>query len=69
MERGQHEEGIEMEWEICLVFEPEGECRGTSGRKMRCACIHCPNWQRWMERQKKDKERNEDNGDKSENVH
>lgn len=58
-----------MEWEICLVFEPEGECRGTSGRKMRCACIHCPNWQRWMERQKKDKERNEDNGDKSENVH
>lgn len=58
-----------MDWEICLLYEPEGECRGASGRKLRQDCKWCPNWRRWMERQKNDKERNEDHGNESENHH
>lgn len=69
MEWSEYKENIREIME-CFTYEPEkrDECRGAGGRKFNRVCIYCPNYTRWMERQKKDKERNEDNGDKRENF-
>ena len=39
------------EYEWCLVYEPEGECRGASGRKMRQVCVWCPMMKRFYDKQ------------------
>ena len=40
----------EHEW--CFTFDPEGECRGASGRKARQVCVYCPMMQRFYNKQK-----------------
>lgn len=40
----------------CFTYEPEQECCGASGRKMRRVCIRCPNHERWRCRKMKEKE-------------
>lgn len=47
----------EHEW--CFTFEPEGVCRGASGRKFRQVCVYCPMMQKYYEEQKKEREKNE----------
>ena len=44
------------EVERCLIYEPEGECLGTTGRKFRQVCVYCPMYERHYNR-KKEKER------------
>ena len=39
-----------MEYEMCLVYEKDGECPGAGGRKLRRVCIYCPNYQRHPKR-------------------
>ena len=47
------------EVERCFIYEPEGECRGASGRKMRQVCVYCPMMQKFYENKKKEGEENE----------
>ena len=71
MERGDDGKRIAaMEHEMCLLYEKNqdtDECRGASGRKFRRVCIYCPNYERWRERTKR--ERTRENGNKDKNDH
>ena len=58
MERCDHEERINE----CMTYEPEGECMGTSGRKLRQVCVWCPNFRRYHEKKEKEGENNEKSG-------
>ncbi len=77
MERGDHEKGIDMEYEIameyelCFIFEKNqdrDECCGASGRKFRRVCINCPNYDRWRQREKREKE-GQRHGNESKNFY
>ena len=53
--------GIE-EYRMCFTYEEErkDECCGASGRKLREACVYCPNYQRhWEKKKKREEEKNE----------
>ena len=45
----------------CFTYnpEPEGECRGASGRKMRQVCVYCPMLKKYYDNKKKEGEENE----------
>ena len=47
------------EVERCFTYEPEGECPGASGRKMRQVCVYCPMMQKYYDNKKKEGEENE----------
>ena len=67
MDRGRKEKRIE--YENCFTYEKDqetDECCGASGRKMRRACIFCPNYRRWIQRNKKESEET-NHGNKSQN--
>lgn len=53
---------IRPEHEWCFIYEPEGECRGASGRKLRQVCVYCPMMQRYYD--KKDERKKKDNVEK-----
>ena len=44
----------------CFIYEPEGECRGASGRKLRQVCVYCPMMQKHYDKmtKKRKEERN-----------
>lgn len=58
MEQCHHEERIKE----CLTYEPEGLCMGASGRKLRQACVWCPNFQRYHDNKRKEEKENEESG-------
>ena len=67
--RKRHERKM-TEYEACFTYEPnqeKDECCGASGRKFRRVCIHCPNYERWMRRRKRENE-GKDNGNESKDV-
>ena len=67
---GSRDDSGMNEYQNCFTFEPNqdtDECCGASGRKLRRACVFCPNYERWRQRKKREEEKG--NGDKSENVH
>ena len=41
------------EVERCFIYDPEGECRGASGRKLRQVCVYCPMMQKYYNERKK----------------
>ena len=57
MEWSNDDAGI-REYEMCFTYEKNqdrDECCGASGRKLRQACIYCPNYQRWLKHRQKEK--------------
>ena len=49
------------EVERCFIYEPEGECRGASGRKLRQVCVYCPMMQKHYDKMTKNNERENKN--------
>ena len=49
----------EHEW--CFTFEPEGECRGASGRKLRQVCVYCPMYSRYLKQKREKEKKDEEN--------
>ena len=56
-----HERKMMDEVERCFTYDPEGECRGASGRKMRQVCVYCPMMQNYYKQKEK---REKDNVEK-----
>ena len=64
----------DMEWSdhgkaeylMCFTYEPERqeECRGASGRKMRQACVYCPNYERYRKQQNEKRKREDKENEK-----
>lgn len=63
VERSDHEKRIAEEIGWCYTYEPETECRGASGRKLRRVCAWCPNYQRWKRKEERE------HGNESEDNH
>lgn len=64
LKRGNAYEGKMMdEVERCFIYDPEGECRGASGRKLRQVCVYCPMMQKYYKNKKRKEE--QDNVEKS----
>ena len=53
-----------IEVEQCFTYNPEGVCRGASGRKARQVCVYCPMMQRFYKEQEERKKK--DNVEKTE---
>ena len=45
------------EVERCFTYDPEGECRGASGRKLRQVCVYCPMMKKHYDKMTKNNER------------
>ena len=45
------------EVEQCFIYDPEGECRGASGRKLRQVCVYCPMMQKYYTNKKRKEEK------------
>ena len=45
----------------CFIYEPEGECRGASGRKLRQVCVYCPMYSRYLKQKREKEKKNEEN--------
>ena len=45
----------------CFTFEPEGECRGASGRKLRQVCVYCPMYSRYLKQKREKEKKDEEN--------
>ena len=51
---------IRPEHEWGFIYEPEGECRGASGRKFRQVCVYCPMMQKYYDKKdEKEREKND----------
>ena len=55
------EKMISDRFEWCMTYEPEKECRGASGRKLRQDCIWCPCYDKYRKRKKEEENVEEDN--------
>lgn len=62
---------MKNEYLMCMTYEAEKQeqCRGASGRKFRQVCIYCPNLRKWQEQEIKEKEGDNQNGNKNKDVH
>ena len=56
---GAHDGKIRDEMERCFVYDPEGECRGATGRKFRQVCVYCPMYERHYKKKEKERKENE----------
>jgi len=45
----------------CFIYEPEGECRGASGRKLRQVCVYCPMYSRYLKQKREKEKKDEEN--------
>ena len=45
------------EVERCFIYDPEGECQGASGRKLRQVCVYCPMMQKYYTNNKRKEEK------------
>ena len=52
---------IKDELERCFIYEPEGECRGASGRKLRQVCVYCPMYSRYLKQKREKEKKDEEN--------
>ena len=47
------EEMMKKRFEWCFTYEPDQECQGASGRKLRQDCVYCPCYAKYQKREKK----------------
>ena len=40
---------------VCMTYEPEQECHGASGRKLRQDCVYCPCYAKHKQKEKEKK--------------